>query len=295
MTIPTKEAFEEYFEILAGYEIDSLLKLLYRRNFDQDELMRIFEILEHVDSDRNRESSHRVAKWLSSDHHFRNAEQKMIKVSRLGRTENYRDEIAAAILEIRSTLKCERDEDHEAEKIKNDENLVRKNVHLATAELRHILWKKVLIESLIEFHFTKNAEEMVTNRKRLPKEITKFQSTMLKFTDYLQEIYLFNPDITSQSGLHSHLKGLARSLDNLASQVEKIYPINRVDATSGVRLFILRMSAFHLNFYSKKYADVVTFLIGMDGIDADKEVSDVEKLCVRSIRKELLEEKLNFF
>ena len=45
MAMPTKEEFEEYLKILADYEIDSLLNLLYRRNFDQDELMRIFEIL----------------------------------------------------------------------------------------------------------------------------------------------------------------------------------------------------------------------------------------------------------
>ena len=291
MAIPTKEEFEEYLKILADYKIDSLLDLLYRRNFDPDELMRIPEIQERIDCDGDREAAHTVAKWLSNDLGFHTAEEKLLQIMKQDRDEICQIEMKTVISELTEIFAEEHDPDYEKERITLDKNLIIKYVSCATAQLRHILWKKFLVSSLLEYHYSDTAVEMAKRRKQLPNEISKIQSAFSNFTDYLTKLHLYNPKITIHTQLHSQIKGLSISLENLHSQIEKRYPIKRIDQTSNLRLFVIRMSSFHLRFYSKKLADVITSLLIMKDIGIIKEVSDVEKLCVKSQKDGLLEER----
>ena len=81
MTIPTKESFEEYLQILKKYDVFDLLNSVYKNNFDVEELQKIPVLNHQIDQYHDCESSHAVAKWLTKDQNFKKAEDSVGRLS----------------------------------------------------------------------------------------------------------------------------------------------------------------------------------------------------------------------
>lgn len=229
-----------------------------------------------------------VTKWLNRQLGFKLARDKLFPVRQMSKVA--REELHDAYTKQRADYFSQDFKDIDLSqpsvsiKASYQEHRFRRIGRFLQQEPRPFEWQVAVVQALKSYYFDRLPEASVEGRK-------KTEATLLRLLTALHDSQsLVVNDWVSQSVEGNRLKtvmlssritdALERTINNfINSDIDRVFPIKRLDATAEERSFVIQIARLHRRFSWKANPAVIFLLLQIEGIQMPLDMRTIEKIC----------------